>query len=145
MRCYFPQCDGILAAPSLGPLHVNFLIHIYIPEFFEALEPEATVCLVAFTQPSKPPQECLLLTSDAGIDGGTVHAIKLSLADAKTDDADKIARQAFRHVQEYVRRKGMKAAEGVLLTAGLQEALEYWANSPRVTLAQLEQFVRTEA
>ena len=148
MCCQLEQRGGILTTPSRGlecVLPMNFIIHIFPPEFFEALNPGSIVCVANFTgKKDGRPKLSTLLTTDSGIDGGTIHTMQLTFTDT-AEDYTVLSAQVFSLLSDSLEKKEMVVVEGVLATVGLKEALEYWGTVPRISVSQLTQFLEVGA
>jgi hypothetical protein len=123
---------------------MNFVVYFSLEGFFKAaLEAEATAHLVAFSLPSKAEGSSgyVLITTDKGVEGGTVHALKITLSDKAGDSAKALefAGEAFVLIAGFLKKKGMKLREGILSTAGLHESLLYWGQVVDYSVAELKE------
>jgi hypothetical protein len=124
----------------------NFIVFFAFTKFFHALHKGNTVYVAAFSRSQGDENRpALLLTSDAGVEGGTVRAVQLNFTETFKDDdkTNKALSKAFNTVQEFLESKGLRVQEGVLLTTGLNEALPNWANVPKLSIPKLRNLLRT--
>jgi hypothetical protein len=149
--CYFRYGGGILSArvPVSVSLNcvpfMNFIIYLSFGSFVTVLKPNLTVYLAAFTQGSGPTETgYLLVTTEAGVEGGTVHSLQIRLMRSSDDDSTSsldLSQRAYDLVEEFLKIRQIKIRDGLISTAGLEESLEHWRHSGGFTLDQLSRLI----
>ena len=119
---------------------MNFVLHFTIPNFVRALGPQSTFYFIAYSQTRREPETegFVLLTSDAGVDGGTVHVLQLRIKTTPEENALDVASEAAIKIVRFLTNKGASSQMGVLLTAGLQDAIKYWGGVAAYSLQELD-------
>ena len=98
--------------------------------FFKTLAAGSTVYSMAFSEGLEEKAEgFLLLTSEAGVAGGTIHAIQMIIKDDNQTVALTRAVAAEEEIQEFLKSKGMTVHDGILLTAGMHDAVRFWGRA----------------
>jgi hypothetical protein len=131
-----------------GP-SMNFVIYYTFPPFIKSLKAGCTVYVTVYKEtpkgspvPNPVTFNRILLTSDAGIDGGTLHVLQILITadesnqtylDSKGDPGS----EAYDIIVEFLEKRDIKVSEGILLTAGLQDALSFWGRSGDYSLAEI--------
>lgn len=118
---------------------MNFVLYFTIPTFVRALAPQSTVYLIPYSQFEREQKESfVLLTSDAGVEGGTVRVLQLKLkVTSPEQDALEAANDAGINIARFLRDRGVKPEIGLLLTAGLQDAIKFWGEVAEYSLEEL--------
>lgn len=143
-----------LRESSLFEPPMNFVVHFSFPAFFRTLAGGSTVYSVAYVESSRQkPLEAatgpglVLLTSDAGVEGGMVRVLQIRVTNNATDLSTKppidLAEEASEKISEFLSSKGVRVQEGVLLTVGLQDALRYWGQGTEYSLTELAELFST--
>lgn len=134
MCCQLQRRGGILATQFDGRARpMNFAVYFSIYEFRQTLQPNATVHIITFRDPKRDtphePHAMLLLTSDGGVEGGTIRACQIMIADKgkDEDEALKFGGEAFSIIEAFLKAKGFMTREGMILTTGLQEAIDHFS------------------
>ena len=150
MLCIQEPTNGILVAfhkPSGQMRPMNFVIHYSFWSFIEQLKPDSRAYVAAFSS-RQYPKGYVIATSDGGTDGGTAHSIKIYLSDAPaSDDLDVAvlnAVKALEVVQKFLTSKGVVVHSGVLLTAGMADALDQWATTEEISISDLAKALNVE-
>jgi hypothetical protein len=127
---------------------MSFLIHVGFPGFFKHLKKNSIVYTAAYSEARREEIESVvLLTSDGGVENGMIHALRLGIepdgAETKVeaDAALRLAVDACDKIEDFLTSKGLSTREGVLLTAGAQEALRYWGSSIVLKFKELEELL----
>lgn len=125
----------------------HLVIYFSLTEFLKALKPEAEVMMAAFTKQSEENGRVgqLVLTSNGGIDGGTIRTVQITIRQPKSDEPTEPKadlKKAFDTVEAVLKSKGMRPSEGVLLTTGFNESLDTWGTVPEMSLDQLTRFLK---
>lgn len=119
-----------------------FLIRFGFTSFIKGLFGGSTVYGIGFTETSRPnPTGIVMLTSDAGTLGGTIHAIRVEI-DPEGGDVETVTREVYDKMAEVLVLEGMTVQRGVLLTEGLDEAFRLYGNSGPTTIRELEEFLK---
>lgn len=121
------------------PNPMNFVVHLGFPPFFLSLRKGCTVYTASYTLKDDP-KAYVILTSDAGVSGGVVHALRLIIeVDGNTTTTQKegeepkdarleVGSRGRELVEEFLTAKGVELRIGsVLMTNGLDEALNFWS------------------
>ena len=116
-----------------------FLVHFGFPEFFKDLIKGSVVYSAAYSLKDNP-TGTVLLTSDAGVPGGTIHAVQMTITgDSLTGLA--LAVEASDKIEAFLESKGMTIRMGILLTSGLQDALRYWGTPAKYSLTDVRKML----
>jgi hypothetical protein len=118
---------------------MTFLLHFGFPGFLKELARGSIVCSAAYAFKDQP-TGTVLLTSDAGITGGTIHALQMTIT-GDTSGGLALAVEASDKIESFLVSKGMKIRVGILLTSGLQEALRYWGSSSSYSLIEVRELL----
>jgi len=127
---------------------MNFVVHFNFRSFSGVLKAGATAYLAVFSQPAVKPEEStghVIITTDGGVEGGTVHALQITLLD-KVTDAEKaleFAVEASNILIKSLKSRRVRTARGILSTAGLHESLQYWSDAARFSMAELTESLKT--
>jgi hypothetical protein len=119
---------------------MSFLVYFNLQEFLQAtIKDGNTIYCAAYSLTGKS-DGFVLLTSDAGVSGGSIHAVQITIVagDSPTESATDLAREAVHKFAKFLKAKGIIVGLGVFLTTGLQEAIKYWGNVTRYSLSNLE-------
>jgi hypothetical protein len=143
------QVSVILQPPRydwLWRTHMNFVIHFNFGGFIGGIAPNSLVYTTAFTESRTPERELtLLLTTESGVQGGTVHALRLSIDTEGETELLPLAEKALKMIRELLVLVGMTWSQGMLLTEGLDGALRQYGKSiTRPTLALLREVLVEE-
>lgn len=114
---------------------MNFIVYFTFPAFFRTLTSGNVVYLCPFAQSRKG---LVLLTSDAGRDNGTIRALQIVI----TEDSEKaleLAVEANEKIEKFLTGKGAITQEGILLTAGLHDAIKYWGYAISYSVEELDE------
>jgi len=112
------------------------------PVFFKHLTAGSTVYSMAYSEGLEEKAEAfLLLTSELGVAGGTIHAIQMIIKDDKEALALPRAVAAEEKMKNFLKSKSMIVHDGLLLTAGLHDALRFWGRAVKYNLSSLEEMV----
>lgn len=123
---------------------MNFIIHFNIIDFVKAIPAESIVYSVAFTETLGGEAEALItLTSDAGLAGGTIHALRFSIEANGADESTALG-GAFDKVSDLLILKRITRRQGLMLTEGLNEALRFYSKTLRYSVQQLDQLLKRE-
>jgi hypothetical protein len=117
---------------------MNFAVYQDLESFVGILKAGNVVYLTAYSQGGEAPTSYLLITTDAGVEGGTVHAMLIRVLE-KPDDitAAVFAGNAFKKMQLFLSGAGIKVIEGFVATAGLEESLNTWRHAGGLSLENL--------
>jgi hypothetical protein len=110
---------------------MTFVIHFGFPEFVQELRNGSTVYSGVYSV-KESPNGIVLLTTDGGLQQGTIHAVQMSIKG--TQDGLTLAIEAAAPIEAFLESKGITVRDGVLLTDGLQDALRYWGTPFTYTL-----------
>src|SRR5437016_3506916 len=109
---------------------MRFFVNFGFPNFFRNLRVGSEVYKAVYSESNgTESQAIVLLTSDVN---GTIHALRLRIKAEKPfaltqgDEALALASDAAGKIEEFLKNKGAISTYGLLLTAGLQDALKYW-------------------
>jgi len=126
---------------------MKFLILFSFPLFFKHLAEGSKVYSVAYSEaagsstvPKDKAQSFVLLTSDGGIAGGIILAMQMIITGDVESPLD-LAVKGSDKIDEFLTGKGISVQDGVLLTAGLHEALRYWGKASIYSLDELEELL----
>jgi len=147
--CHSLNEDGILASyrslrATTNAYHMNFILHFKIIDFFDGLKAGITAYSVAFAKGTAEDQKgYVLVTTDGGVEGGTVHAIQIQVQIDKneTQTGLELAVAAAESIRAFLKHKEVKSADGILATDGLHEMLDSWGHVNRVTVSRLNQLL----
>src|SRR6476661_1112907 len=107
-----------------GP-SMNFVIYYTFPPFIKPLKAGCTVYITAYREnpggspnPNPITYNRILLTSDAGVDGGTLHVLQMSISeepipiniDSASSDPGS---DAYDIIVEFLQKRGIKVSEGI--------------------------------
>ncbi len=125
---------------------MNYVVYFNFEGFFSVLKADVTVHVAAFSlaTASEGFKGQLLITTDAGVEGGTVHAIQIVLLD-KAEDSNKalaVASRGYDVVRDFLKSEfGVKVNLGTLSTAGLHESIRFWGQVIRYDVAKLSELL----
>src|SRR6267154_1057618 len=113
---------------------MKFLINFGFPNFVRSLgaAPSEVYKAVYTENNGTEAHSIVLLTSDVN---GTLHVLRISIRAEKAltmsqaDEALELAADAGDKIEQFLKSKGVTLKYGLLLTAGLQEALRYWGGA----------------
>jgi hypothetical protein len=116
------KIDGIMLTS------MSFVIHFNLADFMEVLSANSVVYSVSYTETALGKTDAVVvLTSDAGLAGGPVHAARLIIDAEKGDEASVVS--TAEKFGELLELKGMIWHQGIMLTEGLREALRYYGKT----------------
>lgn len=121
---------------------MNFIIYFGITTFSKTLKAGSTAYIVPFALPGRTPTEgkgYVLITTDAGVEGGTIHALQIEISNIPEEGIGAIdfAIQASDMVAGFLKSRRMNVIRGVLSTAGLHESLQYWGQVARYSVTEV--------
>ncbi|HEV7682491.1 MAG TPA: hypothetical protein VGO68_10250 [Pyrinomonadaceae bacterium] len=115
---------------------MSFLIRLTLDSFVEGLPTESTVYMAGYTETTDEKAEgIILLTSNGGIEGGTIHTLRMRFELTETED---IPETVVTNVRQLLTLRGLTWSRGILLTEGLNETLKEYSNTDFHTPQQLE-------
>jgi hypothetical protein len=119
---------------------MSFVVHFNLPEFLKDINKGSTVYCAAYALKDKP-TGTVLLTSDAGVPGGVIRAIQMTIT-GENPNALALAMDAASKVRAFLQSKEIIINLGVFATSGLQEALRYWAVVPSYSLTDVDEVLK---
>ena len=124
---------------------MSFLFRAGLFSFLDGLSAGSTVYGLAFTQIRHKNLEALvLLTSNSGIEGGTIHALRIEIETDEQEEPLAIAVEAHDKLVEILKLRGLKWELGLLLTPGLTDALESFGSTGPFSLKIVEEWLKNE-
>ena len=118
---------------------MNFVLHFTIRSFVEKLQAGSIVYLATYTLGvGKEETKHLLLTTDGGIEGGTIQAVNMRILEKAEADSTKVSSlEASEMFIAFLKTRRVTVLKGVLATAGLNDTLQYWNEMISYSLAEI--------
>jgi hypothetical protein len=108
---------------------MNFVIHFNFAGFVEDLPPGSIVYVSSFTiRQLEVTQIFTMLTTEASVSGGTIHVVRLAI-EATEEDTNKNSGIAGEKFKELLEIRGMVWRQGMVLTEGLNDAVQVYSNT----------------